>query len=246
MSIIHNYFDLKERDDEKFFYPSSPYCLLFGWIAEYGKPYSVDNTWEEEYWDGDGYSKKTVGSVDKFFPLYLFCFDDLLDYPVVNEYIKLMNAALEKRVIKSVEEPSEEGKRIAKIKGTYKQYMNDYKEALEFVAEENHKNLVEVVEEYNSYLNKAFSLVYPSLGTLPLYPVCSDNERESAKQLKVFKKHVRKLLPEIETVNRIRGARLFMRYDEDQLANLPDGIKEWMIKSYKKYKKSDFVDLAWL
>ena len=245
MSVIYEYFDIKERDEEKFLLPTSPYCHLFGWIAEYGKAYSVENFAEEENLDGEDYSQKTNGAAEKFFPLHLFCFDDILDYPVVNEYIKLMNAAPEKRVIKTAIEPSEESKRIAKIKGTYKQYMSDYKEALEFVEELNEKNLIEVVEEYNYYLNKAFSLVYPSLGELPVFPICRD-DREAAKQLKIFKKHVKKLLPEIEKINRIRGARLFLRYDEEQLAALPEDICEWMIKSFKKYKKSDFIDQAWL
>ncbi|MBQ4324019.1 MAG: hypothetical protein IJC19_08760 [Clostridia bacterium] len=247
MSIVHESFDLREYNPDEGLAPGDGHALLFGWTVLYGKTYTVDNTWEEEYWDGDGYSTRTHGTFDKYYPTHYVCFDNLKNYAEIQKKRQQLEQIKQKRqtFVDPVITPEQE--KLARIRGTYKELNEELWKQKRAVWAANEANWRAVSAEYNEVAKEIFSLVYPTLEWPGEYFVCNSYAPDLKKLNKPFLKGVKKLRKEIEQINGIRAARAFATCDDATLLSLPKPVLNWLTACYqnKKYKDSNFFDEVW-
>ena len=247
MGIVHKSFDYREYDPELGFLPDIPHSMLFGWTALHGKKFVVDNTWSEEYWDGDGYSTRTHGSMDKYYPVCFVGFDNIKDYEIIEQKIKLLDEIKAKR--KTFAEPviTKGEEEIARIRGTYHELHANWLERRRLAWAEDEADWKAISAEYTQVAREIFFMVYPTLEWPGEFFVCNRYPSNDKKLNKPFLKAVKKLQKEIEQINGIRAARVFASCDDQTLLSLPKPVLAWLSECYKnkKYKESNFFDAVW-
>ena len=243
MSIIYKKYSLRSFYEEDFLNPQNEYCALFGWINVYGKPYVEDNTWEEEYWDGDGYSTRTHGTMDKYYPIYSFTFTELKKQSFVEIQAKTLREIPDQyKQLPPPQEPSQEKKRLASVRGEYRELIDDWLERLRTTGEKNAANRANAMVAYNGVFQDMVPLIYPLAQALPDYPIKNEYD---PKQYKAYMKAAKKLKKVIDEINSIRAARAFANCTNSEILALPEEIQNYLMSCYKRYKNSNFRDDAW-
>lgn len=243
MSIIYKKHLVLRFDEEDFLNPQNEYCALFGWINICGKPYIEDNTWEEEYWDGDGYSTRTHGTIQKYYTVYSFTFTELKDQNFVEIQAKALRESQDEyKEIPLPLEPSSEEKRLASVKGEFRELMDDWFRRLRETGEKNRANRENTIAGYNGVFQDMVPLIYPLAPTLPDFPIKKEYD---PKQYKVYMKAAKKLMKDIEAINYVRAARAFANCTNSEILALPEEIQRYLMSCYKRHKNSNFRDTAW-
>ncbi len=218
------------------------YSAFFGWITLIGKKYVVDNTWEEERFDGDGYVTINHGTREGYYKEHYIFFDEIKNSELIFKLIDELyttRTSLNNTIPYPVR-PSQENIRLAKIKGE-PDPMVAYLKEKNAIDAKNFENSVQISKVYNEKFREIVSLVYPTLNELPDYPLYSNSDKER----KIFDKAAKKAKKQIDEINGIRAARAFKNYDNAYIISLPKDVKDYLEACYSKYKKSNFVDEVW-
>lgn len=243
MGIIYQKHSVRRFDKEDFLNPQNEYCALFGWINICGKSYTDDNTWEEEYWDGDGYSTITHGTIDKYYTVHSFTFTELKNQNFVEMQADTLRKIPDKcRQFYPPSEPSCEEKRVAKMKGEYRELMDDWHKRVRDTEERNAANRANAIYAYNSVFQDMIPLIYPLAETLPDFPIRKEYD---PKQYKTYMKAAKKLMKDIDSINSVRAARVFANLTNPEILKLPEEIQNYLMSCYRCHKNTNFRDTAW-
>ena len=223
--------------------PKNEYCILFGWYHTLDKSYEDDNTWSESYWDGDGYSSSYHGSITKFHPVLNYTFTEIRGYEKIAETHRKLQKLAEWRPHSTPWEPSNDRKKLAKAKGTYKELMANYKERCLEVAKTNQALLDSTTAQYNTLFRKIVSTVYPTLTPLPDCPM---KKEHNPKQYKEYMRAVKKQLGEIEKINGARLVKAIDKCSSTEFGRLPKKLQKDLLARYKHCKKITVDDSAWI